>query len=358
MQTDLPCRRFRGGHPLALPAGISGCLAVLGGTAGLAQNVADDWTRNFRLGAQTMFNVKADFSVSGTVPVSRPPPGPVGVPGADHFYDDGFVRVDQTGNAGGTTSFWGYQSGSQVDAANDRIVMKSVRSFQASEDTTVNSGFSPGLDTAYGSQIRDWGRTRLGWEVGYAFTPFDFKDETPLAATVTRDVQAFSYGGIALPPAPFAGGPSGVGPAIGDVSTALADEVLGATITGTRQLDVNLHALRAGVTLFWRFQPRWALSGSLGPAMGLVPGTYRYEDTFAMADGTTATESGSSSKTEVVFGGYASATLLCRVTHSADVYLGTQFMGLQSASFGSAQRQAELNLGATFTLSLGVNWPF
>lgn len=92
--------------------------------------------------------------------------------------------------------------------------------------------------------------------------------------------------------------------------------------------------------------------------MGLVPGTYSYEDTFAMADGTTATESGSSSKTEVVFGGYASATLLCRVTHSADVYLGTQFMGLQSASFGSAQRQAELNLGATFTLSLGVNWPF
>lgn len=34
--------------------------------------------------------------------------------GVDHDYDDGYVRVDSSGNAGGLTWFWGYQNQSQV----------------------------------------------------------------------------------------------------------------------------------------------------------------------------------------------------------------------------------------------------
>ena len=35
--------------------------------------------------------------------------------GIDRFYDDGFVRVDETGNADGYTSFYGYQSEEQLN---------------------------------------------------------------------------------------------------------------------------------------------------------------------------------------------------------------------------------------------------
>lgn len=337
-----------------------GCLAALW-TATAAEpesEVRDDWTRNFRLGAQLTFNVKTDFSLNGPISVNRQSPGPTGVPGADHFYNDGYVRVDNTGNAGGLTSYWGYDDASQYNAATKQLIMRSIGSFDASETKSEDGGVLPGLDVAYGSQIRDWGRTRLGWEVGYGFTPMDFKDSTPLNVTFNRDVQAFSVGDLALPAAPYAGGPSGVGPQILDVATGRPSETLAGTVTGTRQLDVNLHALRAGATLFWRFQPRWALSGSVGPALGLVPGSYIYSETFNLSDGSVSSESGKMSHTEVVFGGYAAATLHCRLIESADVYLGMQFMSLQNADFGNSQREATLDLGATFSLSLGVNWPF
>ena len=34
--------------------------------------------------------------------------------GVNHQYQDGYVRVDSSGNAGGLTSNWGYQNGAQV----------------------------------------------------------------------------------------------------------------------------------------------------------------------------------------------------------------------------------------------------
>jgi len=40
-------------------------------------------------------------------------PGPATGGGIDRCYDDGFVRVDVSGNAGGYTWYWGYQNSSQ-----------------------------------------------------------------------------------------------------------------------------------------------------------------------------------------------------------------------------------------------------
>ena len=44
-------------------------------------------------------------------------PGPASG-GADHTYNDGYVLVDSSGNAGGLTWNWGYQNASQVVGPN------------------------------------------------------------------------------------------------------------------------------------------------------------------------------------------------------------------------------------------------
>lgn len=44
-------------------------------------------------------------------------PGPASGGGVARFYDDGFVRVDATGNSGGYTSFWSYENASQIQGA-------------------------------------------------------------------------------------------------------------------------------------------------------------------------------------------------------------------------------------------------
>ena len=81
-----------------------------------------DWSRNIRIGFLAGFNIKADFRMSGTFPIFGTDPGLAGMPRQNHVYDDGYVRVDATGNAGtdprgGYTTFWGYQDGSQHPSA-------------------------------------------------------------------------------------------------------------------------------------------------------------------------------------------------------------------------------------------------
>ena len=320
--------------------------------------VQDDWTRNFRLGVQVTLNVQAQLSIDGVVPRRTGDPGPVGVPGQNHQYDDGSVRVDGTGNAGGVTSFWGYQDASQYDPATGQLVYRSTRGFSARDQVTVDSGPMPGLELAYGGSLHDWRQVRLGWEFGYSWVPMELRDTSTLPAQFLREVQAFDVGGISLPTAPYQGGNSGIGPVIPDIATARPDEVLSGFLSGSRGLDVDLHAFRLGPNLFWRFGKQWALSGSIGPSLGLLSGGYSYNETFRFSDGTTVVNSGGQDQLVCVFGGYASATVLYRVIDNADLYVSTQFMSLGGAQYGGGGRRATLDLGKAVMTSIGISWPF
>jgi hypothetical protein len=66
-------------------------------------------------------------------PMTGPGPARGGV---DHFYDDGYVRVDATGNAGGQTWFWGYDTASQVQG--DTIIFRSVSEGDTGTTTIID----------------------------------------------------------------------------------------------------------------------------------------------------------------------------------------------------------------------------
>src|ERR1017187_10992245 len=57
----------------------------------------DDWTRHFRIGAMVGFNISANFNTKGTFNIP-------GNNAANGIYDNGYVRVDDTGNAQGYRS--------------------------------------------------------------------------------------------------------------------------------------------------------------------------------------------------------------------------------------------------------------
>lgn len=336
---------------------LAGCLAVAP-AEGQSFLVRDDWTRNFRLGLQLAFNIHSEFSLDGLVSIGSGDPGATGVPGVNHFYDDGYVRVDNTGNAGGVTSFWGYDNASQYDPLTGTLVYKNTRGFAAQNDIDVDSGATFGFELAYGGKIYDWRRVRLGWEFGYGLLPLSLEDSSALPATFLRVVQSFQTGGIVLPTAPYQGGPSGLGPVIPDIATGLEPEIINGELTGSRELDVTLHSFRLGPTLFWRFHRRWAVTGGVGPALGLLNGGYRYNEVFLFDDGTSAANSGDFDQTIFLFGGYASATVLFRVVANADLYLSAQFLSLGDAQYGGGGRRATLDLGRTVMTSIGINWPF
>ena len=322
-----------------------------------------DWPRHFRVGALVGMNIKADFNVNGSFGVSGSNPGEAGPAGRgkNHFYDDGYVLVDDTGNAGGVTTYWGYQNAGQYNAAAQTLTFHSASAYSTSGSASVDGDMQLGLDLAYGGHLFRYGRALVGWEFGFAWLPISIKDNHPLTATATRTVHRFNTGGSIVPePPPYNGSFGSDGyPTIQDEPAALPDEVVGgATITGSRQLDVTLYNFRLGPTVHLELNPKLALSLSGGAAMGIISGDLKHNETIVFSDSSTASNRGGMSNTELVYGGYLSATLMYHVEDQGDIYIGAQFMPLGRAKFNGVDRDASLDVSGGLYLSAGFNWPF
>lgn len=333
-------------------------LALATARGGIFDQADEGWTRNFRLGALMSYGIDARFSLNGSFGLSGSAPGATGLHGLDHIYDDGYVRVDDTGNAQDVTSYWGYQSASQYDPATHKLTFHSAKSYSIEDSTTQSDTLYTGLDLAYGGKILDWGSTRVGWELGFGWLPIVIRDQRPLSALFVREVHQFDTGPIILPQAPYNGGPSGIGPVIPDAASPLSDVISPGTITGTRRLEVTLYNIRLGPTFYWDISEHWAWGAGGGFSLGVVDGDYRFNETILFGDGSTANSTGKAGKTDLLYGGYVNAMLYYHTEENADVYLGVQYSPLGSSRFGVGGREAELRLDGAFYFMAGFNWPF
>ncbi len=254
--------------------------ALLMVCASTVVDAQDPLIRHFRAGALLSANINAEFSVGGTFPVSGSAPGPPGVSGVDHLYDDGFVRVDDTGNALRLTSFWGYNSAAQYDGAST-LTFTSTESYAvAGGSSTANSDPHFGVDLAYGGTIKKIGKTWVSWEVGFSWLPLRIEDDTAYPASLTQSRYTFSTGSIIVPGAPYAGSASGTGPVIFDVATPGGSQSSAGTVTGSREIESNLFNFRLGPHFHWDLNRRWAIEAMGGLAVGLVDGRYSYNETL------------------------------------------------------------------------------
>ncbi|MBM3847747.1 MAG: hypothetical protein FJ405_15855 [Verrucomicrobia bacterium] len=342
--------RLGGGFTLLIVAGI-------GSAHG---QVTGDWTRYLRVGAVSPLNLKASFSMEGTLAMPSRSPGATGVSGVDHFYDDGFVRVDQTGNAGGLTSFWGYNDASQYNAGSQQMTFRSASAFQASSPSySRRNEVDVGMEASYGGALALWGSTLVGWDVGFNWLPFNIRDSRSLGVQLSRSSFVHSAGFGASPPqAPYTGGSSGLGPLIGDVSSPGATDTVAATLTGYREIDATMYGFRVGPTAYWDLARRWALQAGLGAETTWLRGAYAFKETTVTSDGGRTPISGRLSQSTWLYGGYAQATVMWRTAEKADLYLSARYSYLGSSVFGDGVRSARLDLKSGVYLSAGINWPF
>src|SRR5580692_989632 len=105
---------------------LAGVLLPVSAAFAQLNDDTDRPTQRFGLSYRAGFNITADFRNLGGFPASSSP-GPATGGGIDRIYDDGYVRVDSSGNAGGQTWFWGYKNASQIPG-NDTVVMHSTLS--------------------------------------------------------------------------------------------------------------------------------------------------------------------------------------------------------------------------------------
>ena len=310
-------------------------------------SVDDDWTRHFRIGAMVGLNISANFSMKGTFTVP-------GNNAANGIYDDGYVRVDDTGNAQGYTSYWGYNNQSQL--VGSTLTMHSTTSYTTSGNSQESGAAFPGFDMVYGGNLWDWGRARIGWDLGFGLLPISITDNSSMSARVNQTVYTFNTGTITVPSAPYSGPFSSAGnPTIFSNPTSVTNTVSGGNITGSRTLDVMLYTVRLGPSVYWDLNEYFGLSAGAGPAVGIVSGSLKYNEIIPTSS---VPNKGQIDATDVVYGGYVNASLMYHMVKNGDLYVGVQYMSLGNANISGGGREGRLNLGGQVYISAGINWPF
>ncbi len=196
-----------------------GCVSVWGA----------DWENSKnRIGLNTHigFNIKANFERLGAVGESN---AGSDLRGTDHFYDDGYNRVDSNGNAGGQTRFWGYDNAGQI--VDDTMVMSSYSSAGTGRIDGIHDAPNWGAELTYARELGWNGSYWWGVEVGLSWTDLNFKEQTSLNsdATVLRD--AYALNGVVPPASPYTGTFGSDGPALSDDPMRTIQTLNGAALT-------------------------------------------------------------------------------------------------------------------------------
>lgn len=307
------------------------------------------YTLRGRLG----FNIHAKFSRVGTFPAATD----IGATGSalDHFYDDGYVRVDQSGNLGGQTWFWGYENSSQI-SGNNLLFHSASASVGASRDITDDP--QPGVELVYNREIGLVGsKCRWGLEMAFGWNGIDLHDGATLPASVSSVTDAYAFTpGTTPPAAPYSGSFQGPGFTISDTpSRSVA--TLPATIHGTRDLRADLFVGRIGPYLDIPLSSRVQLTLSGGLAVGALYSEFSFRERISYGN-SSVVRSGSRTDGDAIYGGFAGANLNFKFNPRWNATLGAQFESLGTRTHSVGGHDAELDLKKSVYLNFGMGYSF
>jgi hypothetical protein len=325
-------------------------LVLLGGFMAWAVPVRaqydPDWASHIRVGATLGLNIKASFKSDGSQ--NNRPPG---------VYDNGYVLTDKTGNLDGLTRYFGYDSGVYSPAENT-LKFSDTRSF--TPDSALSSEHSgevfPGFEMAYGGNIWYWKRLRIGWDAGIGLIPVKISTSELSTGQVSQVQITYNTTGLRLPPT-YHASPDATERSIPFTpSSSVTNSISGATLEGSQTLDVMVCTFRIGPSVYWDFNRHLGMSICAGPALGVMTGKLYYDETIDT--GTAVRVKGNVSGTDVVYGGFVTASLMWHLVPNGDLFISGQYMPMGKATISGGGRQASLDMGSAVYVSAGINWPF
>jgi hypothetical protein len=316
-----------------------------------------DPLNRFSLGPRFGFNFKADFR---NVPLPFAPlpatsPGPV-AGGVDHTYDDGYVRLDASGNAGGLTWNWGYQNASQVVGDTMQFHARQAQSGFGPSSQRASDDLQYGLELTYQRVIGNFlSSGHWGFEAAFGYTDLDLRAQRSGVGSSKLTTDSFPLNGVLPPGAGYNGTFVGPGALLGDFPTR---SIAHGTVSSREKLSGQIYGFRIGPFAEWNLTPHLSLAASVGLTVAPASVDYEFSETARIAGGGTFVTSGHSSKSDVLFGPYASAMLRYDFTERWGVYMGAQFQNLGSLQQSSGTRTARLDQSATIYATVGATWKF
>ncbi|MCD6338187.1 MAG: hypothetical protein J7M29_02240 [Verrucomicrobia bacterium] len=297
------------------------------------------------------FNIKVDFE---TAPALAPiNPGPSAGGGVDREYDDGYVRVDSTGNQGGRTWNWGYENPAQVDLSNDAISMHAVTGMSAVQRKDITDDPHPGGEISVSRVIGKFGGALWGLEGGFGYTAVSLDDARSFGTTITSVTDTFSLGGIVPPAAPYHGSFQGPGPKIGD-EPARNVETRAVTVTGSRSVDTDAYGIRFGPFLDVPMGEPLSLQLSGGLLVQYLDTDFTVRETLVFEDSSRRNQGGSKTSRDWLVGGYARGQLSLDLSERVGIYAAAEYQLLEDTDIRAGGSRATLSIGEAVYGSGGV----
>ena len=326
---------------------------------------AGEFLNGWSLAPSVGLNIRTTFKSLGGFTTQTAVGAAIG--GVDHNYDDGFNRLDSRALPGGETWNWGFSNASQTPG--DGTVRMNSSSSAADLTSQSGSDYKLGLEVRYRRQIGVLENLRWGIEGVFSWHDLSAEENHSLAGTVTRITDTYSLNNNPIP-APFTGTAGGPGPLISDIPARTPTVIpSGAVVTGQSKLDAALFAIKLGPQVEWRPSPasRWGLTLNAGLAAAIVNSEFTFSESVtipSMGPGlqpgvsATQTRAGSGSTAEVLLGGYAGLSASYKFTDRLSLIGAGQYQNLGTFSQTVAGKKAEIELGNTILLSLGLRYSF
>ena len=319
---------------------------------------------SYRLG----LNITADFKKLGgftAVNQGGVGPGPATGGHTDRTYDDGYNKIDIRDNALGLTWNWGYENASQVPDPGNNVILFHSSSAKANV-SSKNVGDDPqhGFEFIYNRRIRDAGKGWWGIEAAFGYTDVSIGDGRALRGNVSVLTDTYDLGGVFPPsPPPYHGAnpnpPPNDNPLISDSPSRSFQNVPGgAKITGTRSIDAGVATFRVGPYFELPASTNLSFQFSGGFAMAAIDSEFRFRETVAISGLGSQTHSGRSHDGGVVPGGYVQGTVIWKLNKELDIFASAQYQALASYSQTAAGKRAELNMGESIFVSVGLGFSF
>jgi hypothetical protein len=336
-----------------LVAGSIGAVLAAGAGDANAQDVSANKNR-FGVSSRFLFNVSARFTHAARP--ANPGPG-VGIHAADHVYDNGYVRVDDSGNAGNQTWNWGFQdSGSLVG---NTLELQTVRS--PADGVTQRQSEDPqyGFEVNYGRVLGGWGKALFGVQGAFGMTDLDIKNHSTIAGLTTGVRDAYDLSGLPLAPgAPYFGGaptPGGPLPLLLPDSPMTRRPInLAATATERARIESTLYGFKLGPFLEVPLSGSLNLQFSGGFAATLADSKFSYSETIS----TGGASAGKASRDEWLYGGFVDARLSLDLGKGWSVFAGVGYENVGNTSLGTAEKAVRVKLDSAIIANGGLRWDF
>jgi len=316
----------------------------------------------WRLGAgyAPIIGLKANFAGSGNA-APAPAPGP----GQNHEYLNGFVRVDASGNAGGDTSFWGYDNAAQASGGN--MTFQGLASDVNPSGSTSQSGSAAGSFEIYGLRhigsfdIHDAGgkRTTWGFRTGFQYARVDISNSANFSGTASTFTDTYNLGGAPLLAPGQYGSFLGPNQLITDTPSS---SVLGGSsavqISGSRSIDVHLAMSQWGTYLQIPVTEKLDVMLEGGFILAVASGSYDYNNRVSLGGGSGQVTRGGRSTTKILPGFYTGVGLTYAINDRFSLQSSARYQYLKAFDITANGSTAQLDFSSAFVLSFGALWRF